>query len=162
MLNIPTHSSKTSSSPSTSDNSVQENLAQARPLNKVNPAQAQDCGHSDLALKLNSALVISEPKFSLGQRSLHSTHYVSSAQSAPLLNLIKDQPDTLIEVVGPPRVGKTTLLQRLIDPRQDCFAQYELLGWIDCSSVSSAHADIQAISYALGYEKLNPQAALRQ
>ncbi len=162
MLNIPTHSSKTSSFSSAPDNSVQENVAQARALNEVNPEQAQDCGHADLALELNSASVISEPKFSLGQRSLHSTHYVPSAQSAPLLNLIKAQPNTLIEVVGPPRVGKTTLLQRLIDPHRDCFAQYDLLGWIDCSSVSSAHADIQAISYALGYEKLNPQAALRQ
>ncbi len=142
------------------ESKLQQGLEQAHTLNEVNPEQAQDCEYADLAIELNSALVISELKFSLGQCSLYSTHYVPSAQSAPLLNLIKDKPNTLIEVVGPPRVGKTTLLQRLIDPHRDCFAQYNLLGWIDCSSVSSAHADIQAISYVLGYEKLNPQAAL--
>ncbi len=107
-------------------------------------------------------LSASGPRFSLGPRPLPSVPYVPSAQSDRLLKLINDKPGTLIEIVSPPGVGKTTLLQYLIDPRDDRFASYALLGRIDCSTVSRAHADIQAINQALGHGSLKPQAALRQ
>ncbi|KAG0316016.1 hypothetical protein BGZ97_007558 [Linnemannia gamsii] len=108
-------------------------------------------------------LVASGPRFSLGKLPIRPNHYVPRAESAKLFELLKDQPKALIEVIGLPGVGKTTLLQRLIHPRPDAFfASYDLLAWIDCSSVNRAHADIQAIGYALGYGNLRPQTALRQ
>lgn len=109
------------------------------------------------------AVPASGPRFSLGQRPIGPAHYVPRAQSAELLERLKHQPATLIEVIGPSGVGKTTLLQRLMYPCPDpFFASYDLIAWIDCSSVSRAHADIQAINHELGHRDLSPQAALRQ
>ncbi|KAG0284951.1 hypothetical protein BGZ96_010731 [Linnemannia gamsii] len=139
MLNISTHSPNTPLLSVASDR-LAPDLAQARP-----------------------ELAAAGPRFSLGKLPIRPNHYVPRAESAQLFELLKDQPKALIEVIGLPGVGKTTLLQRLIHPRPDAFfASYDLLAWIDCSSVNRAHADIQAIGYALGYGNLRPQTALRQ
>ncbi len=137
-------------------------------LKQVDQAQAcyqkaQGWGHAEAAQQLTRLLAAAGPRFSLGKLPIRLDHYVARAESAQLFELLKDQPKALIEVIGLPGVGKTTLLQRLIHPRPDAFfASYDLLAWIDCSSVNRAHADIQAIGYALGYGNLRPQAALRQ
>ncbi len=137
-------------------------------LKQVDQAQAcyqkaQGWGHAEAAQQLTRLLAAAGPRFSLGKLPIRLDHYVARAESAQLFELLKDQPKALIEVIGLPGVGKTTLLQRLIHPRPDAFfASYDLLAWIDCSSVNRAHADIQAIGYALGYGNLRPQTALRQ
>ncbi|MCX8567212.1 MAG: AAA domain [Glomeribacter sp. 1016415] len=125
--------------------------------------QAQVWGHPDVAMQLNRSQAVSGPRFSLGQLTSRSAHYLPREQSAQLLELLKNNPTALIEVIGPPGAGKTTLLKRLIHPRPDpFFASYDLIARIDCSSVSCAHADIQAISHTLGYGSQSPQIALRQ
>ncbi len=125
--------------------------------------QAQAWGNPDAAMQLNRGLPVSGPRFSLGRSPVQSTHAVHKESSSRLLELLKDQSDVAIEISGPPGVGKTMLLQRLMHPRPDpFFASYDLIGWIDCSSVSSAYKDIQAISYALGHSSLNPQSALKK
>ncbi len=88
--------------------------------------------------------------------------YVPRAQAASLLKLLKDHSNALIEVTGLPGVGKTTLVQHLIHQNPNGFLDaYDLVAWIDCSSVSRAHADIQAIAQALGHTGQDPKAALR-
>lgn len=132
--------------------------------------QAQVCyqkakiwGHPDAAMQLKRWLPTSGPRFSLGQRAAFPAHYVATEQSASLLKLLKDQPNAIIEVVGPSGAGKTTLLQHLICPSLNpFFASYDLIAWIDCSSVSRTYADIQAISHALGHSQTSPQVALQQ
>ncbi|UAW63918.1 NACHT domain-containing protein [Mycoavidus sp. HKI] len=125
--------------------------------------QAQAWGHPDAAMQLNRGLPVSGPRFSLGRRPVQSAHDVHKEPSAKLLELLKDQSEAVVEISGPPGVGKTMLLQRLMHPRLDpLFASYDLIGWVDCSSVSSAHEDIQAISYALGHGSLDPQSALKK
>ncbi len=109
-----------------------------------------------------SSLPASERRFFLGRPSIPPAHYVRREQSDQLLRLLREEPRALIEVIGLPGVGKTTLLQRLIDPHHDPFISYDLIAWIDCSSVSRAHADIQAISNTLGHRGLSPQGALGQ
>ncbi|BBE10125.1 Adenylate kinase [Mycoavidus cysteinexigens] len=137
-------------------------------LKQVDQAQAYyqkaiGWGHANALEQLTRLLASSGPRFSLGKLPIRPEPYALREESAQLLELLKDQPKALIEVIGLPGVGKTTLLQRLIQPRPDAFfASYDLLAWIDCSSVNRAHADIQAIGYALGYGNLRPQTALRQ
>ncbi len=83
-------------------------------------------------------------------------------QSDQLLRLLKEEHSTLIEVIGPSGAGKTTLIQHLIRSNPDpFFASYALIAWIDCSSASRANADIQAISYTLGYGNPSPGKALQ-
>ncbi|UUM22243.1 NACHT domain-containing protein [Mycoavidus sp. SF9855] len=137
------------------------NSQRASTISTHNSLQAvqnlEDLGHPDAAVPASGL------RFSLGPRPIGPDHYVPRAQSAELLELLKNQPTALIEVTGPSGVGKTTLVQRLIKPRLDSFfASYKLVAWIDCSSVSCAHADIQAISQTLGHMNLRPQAAMQQ
>ncbi len=125
--------------------------------------KAQAWGHADAAMRCNLSLSTSDLRFSLGQLPPLPVHYVYREESTKLLELLKNKPTALIEVIGPPKVGKTTLIQRLLRPSLDpSFASYALIAWIDCHSVNSANADIQAISHALGYDSPNPKAALQR
>ncbi len=126
-------------------------------------------GPEDPLVNVEHSLVLNEPslpaperRFSLGRPAIPPAHYVLREQSDQLLRLLREEPRALIEVIGLPGVGKTTLLQRLIDPHHAPFTSYDLIAWIDCSSVSRAHADIQAISNTLGHRGLSPQGALGQ
>ncbi len=115
------------------------------------------------ATQLKPGQSVPGPKLSIPKLPSLPESDVPRAQSAQLLELLKDQSNALIEIIGPLGVGKTTLIKSLIHPHPDSFfVSYDLIAWIDCSSTSRAHADIQAISHTLGYGNLNPQAALRQ
>ncbi len=125
--------------------------------------QAQAWDPLRTAAQLNLSLPATGPRFSLGRQAFQPAHYVNRTELTKLLDLLKEQDNAVIEVMGPVGAGKTTLLQHLSHPRPNpCFKDYDLLAWIDCRSVSSAHADIQAINHTLGHGNLSPQAALRQ
>jgi flagellar biosynthesis GTPase FlhF len=135
-------------------------------LEKLNQAeQAQACHRQAQAWNPARAttpwelsLPAAGPRFSLGRQAFQLTYCVSRAELAALKGLLKQQKHAVIEVMGPVGVGKTTLLQNLSHPHPDPFFQgYDLLAWIDCRSVSAAHADIQAISHTLGQSHLNLQ-----
>ncbi len=149
---VSVNSPKKASPPLASSN-LQQNLERA--------AQTDNSSSDEARIR---DLTTSMSRFSLGQLPRLSNYYAPSETSDQLLKLLKDQPsnqpNALIEVVGKAGAGKTTMLQHLIDQNQEFFASYKLFGRIDCSSVSRAHADIQAISYACSGKDLKPQAAL--
>ncbi len=132
-------------------------------LEQAHAAKADNSSSDEARIR---DLTTSMSRFSLGQLPRLSNYYAPSETSDQLLKLLKDQPsnqpNALIEVVGKAGAGKTTMLQHLIDQNQEFFASYKLFGRIDCSSVSRAHADIQAISYTASRKDLKPQAALRE
>lgn len=108
----------------------------------------------------------SSPRIYWGKRPAYRSEYVSREQSTELLKRLErlnDQHNVIIEIVGQPGVGKTSLLKSLIYPSLDSrLRDYNLIAWIDCTSLSSAYTDIQAISRMLlqGHDIQTPQDAL--
>ncbi len=125
--------------------------------------QAQAWSHLHAAAQLNLALPATGPRLSLSRQSSQPTYYVDRPELAELFGLLKTQKNAVIEVMGPVGAGKTALLQRLSHSGPDpFFKDYDLLAWIDCRSVSTAHTDIQAISHVLGSSNLNFKDALKK
>ncbi len=137
MSNIAPNSPKVLPLHSASDRLTQ-NLAQARVDKEARPEQAN---------QLNSSLPASKLQFSRGQPPIPPSYCVPREQSDQLLGLLKGKPNVLIEVIGPSRVGKTTLLQNMMEDLISSHPgtssePYNLIAWIDCSSVGSAYADM--------------------
>ncbi len=120
------------------------------PSSSSNPVQAY--GHP-----------VAAPIFYQGVSAISFGHYVHREEiERKLLEFLKMQPSPVIEISGLQGVGKTTLLQHLIQSNHDFFQSYDLIAWIDCSTVSEAYKDIQAISYELKFGNLEPQDALKE
>ncbi len=106
------------------------------------------------------------PIFYQGLSTISLGHYVRREEiERQLFESLEKQSSPVIEIIGLPGVGKTTLLQHLIQSVQHnhkLSQSYNLLGWINCSSVSEAYQDILEISDRLGYDNLEPQDALKE
>lgn len=88
--------------------------------------------------------------------------YVSRTADEQLVGKLLESNETAcIEITGPIGTGKTTLVQQLVNQHLDN-KSYELIAWIDCSSVTRAHADLLTLSQKLGNATQDPQAATRQ